>query len=59
MVHRLLLNAQMCTPEKIDELTLMGFGSQDHIISTVFGPQDPAEKKKALHQKLVKDLTGY
>ena len=59
MVHRLLLNAQMYTPEKIDELTLMGCGSRDHIISTVFGPQNPAEKKKALHQKLVKDLTGY
>ena len=58
-VHRLLLNLQLYSPEKIDELANMGFGSREQIISNIFAPQDPLEKKKALRQKMVRDLTGY
>ena len=59
LVHRLLLNAQLYSIEKIDELVSMGYGSRDHIISFLFAPQDPAEKKNTLHQKMIRDLTGY
>lgn len=57
--HRLLYNLQLYSPEKIDELVKMGFGSREKIISTIFGPQDSVEKKRALRQKMLRDLTGY
>ncbi len=57
--HRLLLNLQLYNPEKIAELVTMGCGSREHIISTMFAPQNPTEKRKTLHQKMVRDLTGY
>ena len=59
LVHRLLLNLQLYSSEKIDELVKIGCGSREHIISTVFAPQDPTEKQKSLHQKMIRDLTGY
>lgn len=57
--HRLLLNLQRYNDEKIQELIRMGLGTREDIISTVFGPQDPEEKKHTLRQKMLKDLTGY
>ena len=57
--HRLLTNVQLYSPEKIDELVRMGFGTYEEVISTVFGPQHPEEKKQALRQKMLRDLTGY
>lgn len=57
--HRLLLNLQRYNDEKIQELIRMGMGTREDIISTVFGPQDPEEKKHTLRQKMLKDLTGY
>lgn len=58
-VHRLLMNLQRYSKEKIEELVKMGFGTSDEIISSNFGPQNPDEKKKALRQKMLRDLTGY
>lgn len=58
-VHRILLNLQMYSNEKIDELVNMGYGSREHIISSLFAPQKLTEKQKALHQKMIRDLTGY
>lgn len=57
--HRLLLNRQNFTEEKIAELVKMGFGTRDEIISSIFGPQNPDEKKKTLRQKMLFDITGY
>lgn len=57
--HRLLTNVQLYSPEKIDEMVRMELGTREEIISTIFGPQDPAEKKHELRQKMLKDLTGY
>ena len=59
LAHRLLLNLQLYSSEKIDELVRMGYGSREHIISTVFGPQDATEKQRSLHQKMIRDMTGY
>lgn len=58
-VHRLLKNLQLYSEEKIDELVRLGFGSREEIISSNFGPQNPEEKKNALRQKMLRDLTGY
>ena len=57
--HRLLLNLQNYSEDKIAELVKMGYGTREEIISTVFGPQDRTEKKKTLRQKMLRDLTGY
>ena len=57
--HRLLLNMQNLTEEKIAELVKMGVGTRDEIISNFFGPQKPDEKKKTLRQKMLHDITGY
>ena len=58
-VHKLLTNLQNFSEEKIEELVRLGLGSREKIISMYFGPQDPEEKKNALRQKMLKDLTGY
>lgn len=58
-VHKLLTNLQNFSEEKIEELVRLGLGSREKIISIYFGPQDPKEKKNALRQKMLKDLTGY
>lgn len=57
--HRLLKNAQQYSPEKIDELVRMGFGTREELIENFFGPIDESEKRKSLRQKMLKDLTGY
>ncbi|MGN0493616.1 MAG: hypothetical protein ACI4F7_08220 [Acutalibacteraceae bacterium] len=57
--HRLLKNLQNYSEEKIEELVRLGCGTREEIISSNFGPQDPEEKKKALRQKMLRDLTGY
>lgn len=57
--YRLLKNLQFFTEEKISELERMGYGTKEDIISFAFGPCDPQEKKNALRQKMLKDLTGY
>ena len=57
--HRLLMNLQKYNKEKIEELSKMGFGTKEEIISSIFGPQNPKEKKKTLRQKMLRDLTGY
>ena len=57
--HRLLMNLQRYNEEKIQELSRMGLGTREEIISTIFGSQDPKEKNRALRQKMLKDLTGY
>ena len=44
---------------KIEELSKLGLGTKEDIISTVFGPQNKEEKRKALRQKMLRDLTGY
>ena len=59
LAHRLLLNLQLYSSEKIDELVRMGYGSREHIISTMFGPQDATEKQRSLHQKMIRDMTEY
>lgn len=59
-VHRLLCALQNFSEEKIEELIRMGcYDTREQVISSVFGPQDPKEKKKSLRQKMLKDLTGY
>lgn len=58
-VYRLLRNLQLYSEEKIDELVRLGYGTREEIISSNFGPQNPEEKKNALRQKMLKDLTGY
>lgn len=58
-VYRLLTNVQLYNEEKISELVRMGLGTREEIISTVFGPQETDEKKHALRQKMLRDLTGY
>lgn len=58
-VHRLLDNLQKLPPEKIDELEKMFPLTREQIIISFFGPQNPEEKKNALRQKMLKDLTGY
>lgn len=58
-VHRLLLNLQRYNVEKLNELERMGFGDKEQLISTIFAPQNPNEKRKALRQKMIRDLTGY
>lgn len=58
-VHRLLRNLQLYSTEKIQELVSQGYGTRNEIISSIFGPQDPAEKKSTLRQKMLRDLTGY
>ena len=58
-VYRLLRNLQLYSEEKIDELVRLGYGTREEIISSNFGPQNPEEKKNALRQKMLRDLTGY
>lgn len=58
-VHRLLKNLQLYDDNKIEELSKLGLGTKADIISTVFGPQNKEEKRKALRQKMLRDLTGY
>lgn len=58
-VYKLLTNVQLYSPEKIDELVRMGFGTREKVIATIFGSQDPEEKKHLLRQKMLRDLTGY
>ena len=58
-VHRILSNLQIYSTEKIQELVSQGYGTRNEIISSIFGPQDPAEKKNTLRQKMLRDLTGY
>jgi len=57
--HRLLKNIQLYDDTKIEELSKLGLGTKEDIISTVFGPQNKEEKRKALRQKMLRDLTGY
>ena len=57
--YRLLKNLQLYDENKINELSRMGIGTREEIITTVFGPQDSQEKKKSLRQKMLRDLTGY
>lgn len=57
--HRLLKNLQRYSEEKIEELVRLGCGTREEIISSNFGPQDLKEKKTALRQKMLRDLTGY
>lgn len=57
--HRLLTNLQLYNEEKIEELVKLGFGTREQIITSNFGPQDPLQKKNALRQKMLRDITGY
>lgn len=58
-VYRLLTNVQQYNDDKIDEMVRMGFGTRERVLTMLFGPQNPEEKKHALRQKMLKDLTGY
>lgn len=58
--YRLLGNVQKYPPEKIKELVNMGiFASEEELIENIFGPVDAEIKKKSLHQKMLRDITGY
>lgn len=58
--YRLLGNAQKYPPEKIKELVDMGiFASEEELIENLFGPVNVEVRKKSLHQKMLRDITGY